>query len=99
MSEPIMRKNVHMSIKMEPELHEQFMLAASNKAMSAEDVIRDLMRGFVSGQNDGIAHDAWFRRQVKIGIDAANAGDLVANDEVENKFSARRAKTLQQLKG
>lgn len=35
-------------------------------------------------------YDAWFRRQVQIGLDAANAGHLISNDEVEAEFARRR---------
>lgn len=32
------------------------------------------MREFVQEQQEGAEHDAWFRRQVQAGLDAANAG-------------------------
>jgi len=43
------------------------------------------------------AHDAWFRRQVKIGLDSAHAGNLVSAEEVEAEFAARRAATRRRL--
>ena len=42
-------------------------------------------------QQEAAEHDAWFRRQVQIGIDAANAGDLISTEEVEAE--AARGKT------
>ena len=38
-------------------------------------------------------HDAWFVREVQIGLDSANAGHLVPSDKVEAEFAARRANT------
>ncbi|MDK6239554.1 MULTISPECIES: hypothetical protein [Klebsiella pneumoniae complex] len=35
-------------------------------------------------------HDAWFRREVQAGIDAANAGDVIPADEVEADAAAWR---------
>jgi predicted transcriptional regulator len=55
------------------------------------------MREFVQQQQESSAHDAWFRRQVEIGLDSANAGRLIPADEVETKFAARRAVTRQRL--
>ena len=42
-------------------------------------------------------HDAWFRRQVQLGIDSTNAGNLTPQEEVEAKFATRRAETLRKL--
>jgi predicted transcriptional regulator len=91
--EAMMRKDVQMSIKMEPELHEQFMAAAANRHRPAAQIIRDLMRDFVNVQATAAEHDLWFQDQVSAGIAAANAGKLTANAEVESAFSARRAKS------
>jgi predicted transcriptional regulator len=51
----------------------------------------------VRQQQEAAEHDAWFRRQVQIGLDAANAGDLIPGDEVEAKFAAKRAETRRRL--
>lgn len=51
------------------------------------------MRDFVLRQQEAAEHDAWFRRQVQVGLDSANAGNLVPADKVEAKFAARRAAT------
>lgn len=46
---------------------------------------------------DPNSHDAWFRRQVQIGLDAANAGQLVPTEEVEAEPAAWRAQTRLKL--
>jgi predicted transcriptional regulator len=38
-------------------------------------------------------YDAWFRSQVQAGLDSANAGRLIASDEIEAEFAARRQAT------
>ena len=43
-----MTKNVQMSIKMEPELHDQFMAAVAATHTPASQVVRQLMRKFIS---------------------------------------------------
>ena len=45
-----MSKNVQMSIKMEPELHDQFMAAVAAVHTPAAQVVRQLMRKFISQQ-------------------------------------------------
>lgn len=45
-----MTKNVQMSIKMEPELHDQFMAAVAATHTPAAQVVRQLMRKFISQQ-------------------------------------------------
>jgi predicted transcriptional regulator len=40
-------KEVQMSIKMEPELRDQFMAAASSLHRPAAQIVRDLMRSFI----------------------------------------------------
>ena len=42
-------------------------------------------------------HDAWFRRQVQVGIDAVNAGDVMSIEDVEAEAAAWRAETRRQI--
>jgi len=42
-------------------------------------------------------YDAWFRREVQIGLDQANAGLLIPHEKVEAYFAAKREATLRQL--
>ncbi len=43
-----MSKSVQMSIKMEPELHDQFMAAVATTHTPAAQVVRQLMRKFIA---------------------------------------------------
>ena len=56
-------------------------------------LLRDYMRDIVRRQSEAEEHDAWFREQVQIGLTSADAGELVPNEEVEARFSTRRADT------
>lgn len=49
------------------------------------------------GREREFAHDTWFRRQVQIGLDSANAGNLISSTEVEAKFAAKRAATRRKI--
>ena len=55
------------------------------------------MRDFVKQQQESAEHEAWFRRQVQVGLDSANAGRLVAAEDVEAEFAARRDETRRKL--
>ena len=44
-------------------------------------------------QRKAVEYDAWFRRQVQAGLDAANAGRLIPAAEVEARFAEKRAAT------
>jgi predicted transcriptional regulator len=45
-----MTKEVQMSIKMEPELREQFMAVAATMHRPAAQIVRDLMRSYIARQ-------------------------------------------------
>ncbi len=55
------------------------------------------MHGNVQQQQDASEHDAWFRRQEQMGIDSANAGNLIPAADVDAKFAAKRAATRRRL--
>ncbi|SFL73013.1 hypothetical protein [Methylobacterium pseudosasicola] len=46
---------------------------------------------------DETGHEAWFRRQVQIGLSSAKAGHLIGAAEVEVRFAAKRAATQRRL--
>jgi predicted transcriptional regulator len=48
------------------------------------------MRDYVRRQEDEAEYDIWYRRQVQLGLDSADAGRLVPADEVEAEFARRR---------
>ena len=60
-------------------------------------LMRDYMHNLVRGQQEAEEQDTWFREQVRIGLESANAGNLVSHRQVEEKFAARRAETRRKL--
>jgi predicted transcriptional regulator len=56
------------------------------------------MRDYTKRQQDEAEHDVWFRQQVQAGLDSANAGNLVAADDIESEFTARREETRRKLR-
>ena len=73
-------------------LKNAFATAAKARDRNSAQLLRNFMRDFVR-QQEAAEHDRWFRRQVEIGLDSANAGNLIPTAEVEARFAARRAAT------
>lgn len=86
------------TFRVDEALKTEFAMAAKAHDRSGAQLLRDFMREFVQ-QQEATAHDAWFRRQVQIGLDSANAGKLTPAAEVEARFTARRTATRHRLKG
>jgi len=80
-------------------LKDQFSTAAKSRDRTGAQLLRDFMRDFVKQQQEATEHDAWFRREVQIGLDAANAGDVVSAEEVEAQAVAWRAETRRKMVG
>ncbi|SFF84567.1 Predicted transcriptional regulator [Novosphingobium sp. CF614] len=76
-----------------------FAQAAKAHDRTGAQLIRDFMRDYVAGQREAAEHDGWFRRQVQIGLDSANAGHLVPDDEVEAEAEAWREKMRHRIPG
>ncbi len=47
----------------------------------------------VRQQQEATEHDTWFRHQVQIGLDSANAGNLIPAEEVEKEAAEWKEKT------
>jgi len=85
------------TFRVDETLKSEFAAAAKARDRTGAQLLRDFMREFVQQQQEAAEHDAWFRRQVQAGLDAANAGRLVPAAEVEARFAARRAATRRRL--
>ncbi len=81
------------TFRVDETLKDEFSNAAKLRDRSGAQLLREFMRDFVREQKSVSDHDEWFRRQVQIGLDSANAGRLIPNDEVELEFSSRRSAT------
>lgn len=85
------------TFRVDEALKDQFTAAAKSRDRTGAQLLRDFMRDFVKQQQEAAAHDVWFRRQVQVGLDAANAGDVVSAEEVEEEAAAWRAETQRKL--
>lgn len=85
------------TFRVDEALKSEFTTAAKSCDRTGAQLLRDFMRDFVRQQQEAAAHDAWFRQQVQIGLDSANAGDLIPAAEVEARFAAKRAATRRRL--
>ena len=85
------------TFRVDGELKDSFTALAKSLDRSGAQLLRDYMRDILRRQKEAEAHGAWFREQVQVGLDSANAGNLVSNEDVEAKFAARRAETRRKL--
>ena len=85
------------TFRVDESLKDEFSSAAKARDRTGAQLLRDFMRDFVKQQQESAEHDAWLRRQVQVGLDSANAGRLVAAEDVEAEFATRRDETRRKL--
>ncbi len=85
------------TFRVDESLKNEFSSAAKARDRTGAQLLRDFMRDFVKQQQEAAEHDAWFRRQVQVGLDSANAGRLVAAEDVEAEFASRRDETRRKI--
>ncbi len=86
------------TFRVEERLKESFANAAKGQDRTAAQLLRDFMRQVVQGEHEAANHDLWFRQQVQIGLDSADAGRIRPNEAVEAEFAQRRALAQQKIK-
>ncbi|MGA0546460.1 antitoxin of toxin-antitoxin stability system [Brevundimonas sp. VNH65] len=87
-----MAKDAVFTMKLEPDLRDQFMAAAEAAHRPASQVVREMMREFVHRHTEAAAYDAFLRRKVEVARESVLAGEGLTDDDVEAAFAARRAK-------
>jgi predicted transcriptional regulator len=87
------------TVQVDPDLKKAFSLAAEAHNRTDEDILREFMQDYVETQRTDSEYEQWFRRQVQIGIDEADAGELIPAEEVEAEFAALRAVAIRKLPG
>ena len=85
------------TFRVEESLKKEFSSFAKDMDRSGAQLLRDFMRDFVKQQQEAASYDAWYQKQVQIGLDEANAGKLIPHEEVKAEFAARLAATLAKL--
>lgn len=86
-----MSKQAVFTMKLEPELRDEFMAEAEAAHRPASQIMRELMREFVQRQREGREYDAFLRRKVEAGRASMRAGQGRSNEDVDAEFAARRA--------
>lgn len=86
-----MPKQAVFTMKLEPELRDQFMAEAAAAHRPASQVMRELMRAFVQRQQEAREYDEFLHRKIELARSSMRAGQGLSNDEVEADFAARRA--------
>jgi hypothetical protein len=85
------------TFRVEEQLKSAFAKAAKAKDRTGAQLLRDFMREFVKSQQQTAEHEAWFRQNVQAGLDAANAGDVLAAADVEADAESWREAARQAL--
>ncbi|MDQ3202953.1 MAG: antitoxin of toxin-antitoxin stability system [Pseudomonadota bacterium] len=90
-----MSKQAVFTMKLEPELRDQFMAEAEASHRPASQIVREMMREFVQSQRESREYEAFLQRKVDAARADRLAGIGLTNDEVEAQFAARRAGATQ----
>ena len=85
------------TFRVEESLKKEFSSFAKDMDRSGAQLLRDFMRDFVKQQQEAASYDAWFQKQVQSGLDEANAGQLIPNEDVKSRFEEKRASLLAKL--
>ena len=85
------------TFRVDESLKKEFSSFAKDMDRSGAQLLRDFMRDFVKQQQEAASYDAWYQKQVQIGLDEANAGQLVPQEEVKSRFEEKRASLLAKL--
>lgn len=86
-----MSKQAVFTMKLEPELRENFMAEAAGEDRPASQVMRELMRAYIEQRRQAREYDDYLREKVEAGRASMRAGLGRSNDEVEATFAAKRA--------
>jgi len=85
-----MSKQAVFTMKLEPELREQFMAEAEASHRPASQIVREMMRQFVQTQREAREYEMFLQRKVELARASIATGEVFPNEEVEAQFAARR---------
>ena len=86
-----MSKEAVFTMNLESELRAEFIAVAEAEHRPASQIVRELMRGYVSRKRQEQEYQDFLRGKVEAGRAEMLAGEGRSNDEVEADFAARRA--------
>jgi predicted transcriptional regulator len=85
------------TMKLEPELRDTFMAEAAADDRPAAQVLRKLMREYITRRQQARQYDDYLRRKVETARGQHDAAMHVSNEEVEADVTARRAKLRRRI--
>jgi len=93
-----MAKDAMFTLKLEPQLREQFVAAAAAVDRPASQIVREFMRDFIEQQRAVREHDSWFRAEVDLAMREADDPDVarVPHEEIASNWREKRAALLRQ---
>ena len=91
-----MSKEAVFTMKLEPELRDQFIAEAQATHRPASQVVRELMREFIQHQRQAREYDEFLQRKVDAARASLRAGDGRPNEDIEARFAARRTRAPSQ---
>ncbi|MCA4113864.1 antitoxin of toxin-antitoxin stability system [Serratia marcescens] len=87
------------TMKLEPELRDEFMAATTEDDRPASQVVRELMRDYIKQRRQAREYDDYLRRKVEAARRQRDAGLHFSNEEVEAEAAARRVELLRRIGG
>lgn len=85
-----MSKEAVFTMKLEPELRDQFMAEALSQDRPASQIVRELMRDYLESHRQEREYQDHLRRKVEAGRASMRAGKGRPDSTVERTFAARR---------
>jgi predicted transcriptional regulator len=85
-----MPKQAVFTMKLESDLRADFMAAADAAHRPASQVVREMMREFVSRERHKSEHSDFLERKVEAARKSMHAGKGFDHDQVEAEFEVRR---------
>jgi len=82
------------TFRVDENLKNSFAQAAKAQDRTGAQLLRDFMRHYVAEQQGARDYDSWLTAKVEQSRASAEAGNLMSGADVEAKFAARRAATL-----
>ena len=91
-----MSKEAVFTLKLEPDLRDQFMAEAEAAHRPASQLVRELMRDYIDRQRADREHDAWFRAEVERGTREADDPSVkrIPHEEVTAEWRRKRAELV-----
>lgn len=86
-----MPKNAVFTMKVESDLRDEFMMAASQVHRPASQVLRELMRTFIDAQKKEQTYDEFLEEKIRKARLSVKEGRVRSNQEVSSDFIERRA--------